>query len=244
MNIRSSPVVLLMLLLLFGCAGNKTKIDGRQFVLVPDPDSPKTVTLILAGYLSCAGSVEACETLEAQQKTLQKNFETCVARGMRRTGRKVSLVGHDDAALYPSLDPLINQFAAVGEISGEDIQHQLANTSLDYVVSIRAKTYTGNKELTGFIDSDSGSGAFIWGMGQAWEKTSMLEARIYSVESGLLAGELSAKLTDEAFWMQTAFVIFPLIPVGWSPDVENTSCTEMGEALGRFFSGAGNNYLE
>ncbi|MYM64074.1 hypothetical protein [Pseudomaricurvus sp. HS19] len=235
-------MLLLIILLLVACTSKKTRIDGRQFIAVPEPAASKTVTLILSGYISCKGTEQECHNFDSQKQNLQKKYENCVARGMRRTANHVALVRHDDQVYYPTLNPLIEEFTRHGEIRTEDIQARLADTALDYVVSVRATTHIGDSELAGFAEGEDG--VFVWGLGQAWEKTAFLEARIYSAKSGLLAAELTAKLTDHAFWMQTGFVIIPLIPVGWSPDVEGTNCGEMGEALGRFFSGAGNGFLE
>ena len=59
-----------------------------------------------------------------------------------------------------------------------------------------------------------------------------------------LAGNLSAKLGKDAFWVLPVFLVIPLVPIGSSPNVERESCIELGDALGRFLEGAGNDHLE
>jgi hypothetical protein len=112
--------------------------------------------------------------------------------------------------------------------------------NLDYLVRIGVVQSRSDKQAELELGDEVGG----WAFGQTWTKSAMIKASIYSAETGKLVGELSADLTKEAFWMVPVLIIVPLPPVVWSPNVEATSCTEMGEALGRFFAGAGNEFIE
>lgn len=233
-------IIVLCLVLAAGCNSNKTRIDGNQFELV-DTKLPKNVSLVLDSYRACAKADEECLASQERLNELQGKFEKCIARGLKQTAPDVNLIGKEDwnSALMLSelsIGASDEKSSSPDSLSAEH-RSLLRSSQLDYLVSMGVVKRDSNKR--GKFDSDQG----LWAIGQTWTKSANIEARIYSIHSGALAGRLSASLSRDALWMLPVLVIIPLPPVGWSPNVESTSCREMGKALGRFFSGTGNHIV-
>jgi uncharacterized lipoprotein YajG len=86
-------VVVLSILLLAGCATkHATRIDGRQFAPVDDPEGPKTIALVLASYSSCEENDQDCKDRLSQLNELQAKFEFCIEQGLHRTSPQVALI--------------------------------------------------------------------------------------------------------------------------------------------------------
>jgi hypothetical protein len=238
---RWARIQLLGLLLLAGCAsGTNTRIDGRQLAYV-DPSIPRSVALVLASHRTCGRDEETCLSRQQALHELQGDFEKCISRGLRQTAPHVRLVP-GAAWSGETGEGLFQNEAIDAEQEGPVIAELLTTHDLDYLVRIGvANSRSDNRlMLDGYGDASGG----IWAVGQEWTKTAKIESRIYAAANGALVGELSASLSEDGRWFLPVLLVIPLPPVGWSPSVEYTSCREMGEALGRFFSGAGNDQIE
>jgi hypothetical protein len=232
-----------------GCGSTDTRIDGRQFVEVPNPDAGKHVVFAMRIQQSCGATDSDCQGAAEQLGELQKKLESCLDRGLRATSAKSRLIYDWDAS--------DDWYLHLGEkqpvmITGYDKKGKPIR--VDYLVTIgvdardsRKQSVAETDELEDALDALLFGGSAdvpMWGVGQEWTISARMEGKVYEPASGVLAAELTAKLTKDAFWMVPVFGIVPLPPVGWVPNVDMTSCREMGKAVGRFLSGAGNNFLE
>lgn len=233
----------LSVLLVIGCAGKQTRIDGHQYILVDDPGGPKNISLVLASYRACEKNDESCKDKLPGIIKLQEQLESCLDRGLNRTSPQVTLIKQKDWAEYSDLEDLVTRLAAGEAVNFSQMSADESTPELHYLVSIGVTKSSSDKQFN--VEGGGGSdGPPVWVFGQEWTNTAFIETRVYSADTGGLAGELTSSLTKDTFWMLPVITVVPLIPIGWSPNVETTTCTEMGEALGRFFSGAGNNFVE
>ncbi len=244
---------LLGVVLLVACGGPQTRIDGRQYVAVKNPEQPKNVMLVLGSYSGCAPEDRECRDRLPVLAKLQAEFESCIDSGLGRTAPQVTLVRHARWGESADLERLIAELAAGKPVSADRLAPAEIGFELDYLVSIGVEKSSSDKEFVAeIVAADPGAAAgpiiipptVVWGFGQQWTNTAAIKTRVFSARTGKLTGELSADLTEDAFWVLPVITVIPLVPISWSPDVETKSCKEMGEALGRFFSGAGNQYLE
>ena len=230
--------------LLTSCSSTQTRIDGKQYAAI-DGAAAHRFGLLLENYHDCIAQDSECQVNKLRRKKLQKKFNTCIATGLSRTAPHTTLVELNNwekfkiFTLTPSQPEVPHgHFESFFELHRD----LLNNAGIAYLVVMRVTSSSSDKQL--LLDGAGDSTGFILGVGQQWTKSAQIMAAIYAVESGKLTGELSADLSEDAGWVVPMLMGFiPLLPVGWSPNVESTSCREMGEALGRFFSGAGNNYI-
>ena len=257
MNSRKSPIrslaPLLCTLVFAGCAAIDTRIDGHQYRAVDDPGGEKNIALVLRSYRGCAPGDEVCEKNLPRVQELQELLETCLHRGLNRISPRVNLIKHAEWGNHGNLADLMLPLAAGEGVDLSRLQPADNGAKLDYLISMgvtKGNSMRKTKLEVAGASAGAAEGPFVippvvlWGVGQQWTNTAFIETRVYTADTGVLAGELSAKLTKDAFWILPVITVIPLVPIGSSPNVERKSCVAMGEALGRFFEGAGNDYLE
>ena len=228
--------------LLAGCtSGSNTRIDGRQLAYV-DADQPQNIALLLETYRACDRDDQDCLARQKAIHELQSKFENCIARGLSRTAPHVSLIGRGVWDRAQVAGALLEQMEAGSKSGVLPNLEVLTLHNVDYLVTIGVSNSRSENRL--YSDGSGGADGGVWVVGQEWTKTATIESRVFSVDSSALVGDLRASLSEEGRWFVPVLLVVPLPPVGWSPDVESVSCTEMGEALGRFFSGAGNDFIE
>jgi hypothetical protein len=230
---------------LAACSANDTRIDGHQYAQI-DPDNEKRVALLLASHVSCDERDQSCTDPQGALAELQAHIEGCIARGLKNVASNVTLVERHawaNSGTTVSLDEVL-----ITDEHRQLVGHQeLQAHELDYVVRLGVTSNRSSNRLLMEGGGDSGGGILL--VGQEWTKTTQINAGIFSVNTGALVGELHADLSAESGWFVPVLLIVPvpvpvpLPPAGWSGRVESNSCVEMGEALGRFFSGAGNSYV-
>ena len=241
-------LTLFLLSVLAGCAsGDKTRIDGSQYLPV-DAEIDKKIILLLGNHQTGNQSGEDQESEKGKLLKLQREFERCVTSGLIKTNSNTDVfpLHKWHSGIDFDLDYLI-----VSEGLGKKLPHQitLAFNELDIQYLVRIGVISHSSEKQGQVDVMDGgtyNGGSIpaFAVGQTWDKSAQIQATIYEIKSGSLAGELSADLTEDAFWAMPVLFVIPLPPFGYSPDVKHLTCKKMGSALGRFFMGAGNSYIE
>ena len=224
--------ICLLLVTLTGCSsGGVTRIDGAQYLPVDSFAGHKVA--ILRGF-----NVDEPEEV----RNAYKDFENCVRQGLRDVDSRVNLVrwdawssGQELAALNSILEqPRSFEFT-------DEARRVLSELDLQYLVKVGVENSSTNKRPT-FSADPRVYPAFT--AGQAWTETARMRALIYETDTGRLSGELSAALTEETYWGIVTVFFIPVLPYGYSPDVEGGACQSLGAALGRFFNGAGNEHLE
>jgi hypothetical protein len=223
--------ICLLLVTLTGCSsGGVTRIDGAQYL--PVDAFAENKVAVLRGF-----NVDEPEKV----RNAYKDFENCVRRGLRDVDSRVNLVrwgawssGQELAALNSILEQP-RSFELTDEA-----RRVLSELDLQYLVKVGVENSSTNKSRT--FDGDPRVLSFA--AGQAWTETARMRALIYETDTGRLSGELSAALTEEAYWGIVHVFFIPVLPYGYSPDVEGGACQSLGAALGRFFNGAGNEHLE
>jgi len=241
-------LTLVLLSVLVGCAsGDKTRIDGSQYLPV-DAKLEKKIILLLGNHQTGNQSGEDHESEKGTLLELQREFERCVTSGLIKTNSNTDVFPlhkwHSD------IDFDLNYLIA-SEGLGKKLPHQITQAfnelDIQYLVRIGVISHSSKKQgQVGVMDGGTYDGVSVpvFAVGQSWDKSAQIQATIYEIKSGSLAGELSADLTEDAFWAMPILLIIPLPPVGYSPDIEHLTCKKMGSALGRFFMGAGNGYSE
>jgi hypothetical protein len=230
--------ICLLLVTLTGCSsGGVNRIDGAQYLPV-DAFAENKVAL-LRGF-----SVDEPE----EARNAYKDFENCIRRGLKDVGSRVNLVrwgtwsrSQESAVLNRILEQ------PRGFELDDDARRVLSELDIQYLVKVGVEDSSTNKKTSSDLPiekaiQDPGEPVLIFS--QEWTETARMRALIYETETGRLSGELSAALTEEAYWgIGVVFWIIPL-PYGYSPDVEHGACKSLGTALGRFFNGAGNEHIE
>ena len=249
MRFRSSKASLVYpfsLFLLISCSTSDTQIDGTQYAYV-NPEHEKRIALLLASYESCDERDQSCSAQEQLLSELQVDFERCIARGIKKTASNVVLVQGSAWADGTTKQLLEEALLRPNPQLAGGLKDLQAN-SLDYIVSLTvANNRSANRAM---LEGGGDAGGGILLVGQEWTRSAELQTRIFSATSGYLVGELRADLTSDSGWFVPILlvvpipVLIPMPPVGRSGNVESASCVEMGEALGRFFSGAGNSYVD
>ena len=242
---KASPIYPFTLFLLIGCSTSDTHIDGTQYAYV-DPENEKRIALLLASYESCDERDQSCSAKKQLFAELQVDFERCIARGLKKTASNVALV--EGSAWADGNTKLLLEDVLLE--TNPQLAHgleELQAYSLDYVVGLTvANNRSANRPM---VEGGGDAGGGILLVGQEWTRSAELQARIFSATSGNLVGHLRADLSSDSGWFVPILLVvpipvpIPLPPAGRSGNVESASCVEMGEALGRFFSGAGNSYV-
>lgn len=244
-NSARIPISLIALGFLVACSANDTRIDGHQYAKI-DLGDEKRVALLLASHVSCDERDQSCTERQGVLAELQTHIEGCIARGLKKVASNATLVEHHTWANWGTTESLEKVLITADhrQLVG---QEELEAHGLDYIVSLGVSNNRSSNRLLMEGGGDSGGGILL--AGQEWTETAQINARIFSISTGALVGELHADLSAESGWFVPVLLVVPipipvpLPPAGWSGSVESTSCVEMGEALGRFFSGAGNRYV-
>jgi hypothetical protein len=223
--------ICLLLVTLTGCSsGGVTRIDGAQYL--PVDSFAESKVALLRGF-----SVDEPE--EARNAYI--DFENCIRRGLRDVDSRVNLVrwGTWSRSQESAVLNRILEQPRSFELDDE-ARRVLSELDIQYLVKVGVEESSTNKRPSANRDSV----ARVVTFGQVWTETARMRALIYETETGRLSGELSAALTEETYWGIVTVFFIPVLPYGYSPDVEGGACQSLGAALGRFFNGAGNEHLE
>jgi len=227
------------MLLLCACAGTSTAIRGEQYFSVEAEASKATVSIYMGNYSECQGA-ETCEHHEGEdvRERLYAEFERCLMSGMRTTSPEVTLMPREEWMAYPGFEFQVKEFLLKEQVDADGQRLRASDLPVDWVIVLEGRHDISGRQ--GTMDIEAEDGLIMMAFGQEWTKTSTLNAGIWKADRAALAADISATLSGDAFWMLPTIYIIPLVPFGWSPDVEGKSCRELGKALGRFFNGAGN----
>lgn len=242
---RRICIIVTAVLVLSGCASTQSQIRGTQYLEVDTGVGPSTVAIYLGDYRDCRNGLQDCEDHRGDEirNRLYREFEGCLASGMRRTAPEVRLVPRLEWMQHPNSESSMRSFLTAEKNNpGSGSQESLDNLPVDWVVVLEGRHEISPRVQVAEIEEQDG--VVMMGIGEEWTKTSTLNAGIWRTDTGVRAADLSATLSGDAFWMLPTLYIIPLVPFGWSPDVEGRSCRELGAALGRFFEGAGNASVE
>lgn len=242
-------LVCLTVLLINACSPTPVRIDGTQYELIEPEANNSSIGLILSGYSKCDAGYD-CEVDEKMTKQ-RRIFDRCLEKGMKKTSPK-SKFRKDLYGLLTTAKASANE--AVEQIEDDATVNKLNLKSLvekevDYVayLDVRSNEY-GEKMGVEFPAASGGgqSGALLlppvipWAIGESWTESAYLYTAIYNTKTGTKSAEITAAINEEGFWMLPVITIIPLLPVGYSPNVEDTTCVAIGEAIGRFMNGDGN----
>lgn len=242
---RRICIIATAVIVISGCASTQAQIRGSQYLEVDTNAGPSTVAIYLGDYRDCRNGLQDCEDHRGEEirDRLYREFEGCLASGMRRTAPDMRLVPRREWIQNPAAEAGMRSFlTAEKNHPGSGSAEELDLLPADWVVVLE-----GRHEISpriSVVEAEEQDGVVMMGFGEEWTKTSTLNAGIWRTDAGVRAADLSATLSGDAFWMLPTLYIIPLVPFGWSPDVEGRSCRELGEALGRFFEGAGNASVE